>query len=113
MARVTLSAVKKSMNSKRLKFLKNATSAKEIRFGNDKEVLEFASRFYVYQNDVFHGNVPYLSEISYDDWYDMMIGWNYKIMMERLREDWKEGGDPRSKELIDTAMKLHKRYGRK
>lgn len=113
MARVTLSAVKKSMNSKRLRFLKEADSAKKVRFGNDKEVLEFASRHYTFQYNAIHGNFPSLSEVSYEDYYDVIAGRDYSDMMEILKTDWKEGGDPESKWLIDMARKLRKRYGRK
>ena len=111
MARVTLSAVKKSMNGKRLRFLKEADSAKKVRFGNDKEVLDFISRHYTDQYNAFHGNYPHLSEVSYEDYYDLIAGRDYKLMMERLMDDWKESRDSKTKELIDMARKLRKRYG--
>lgn len=113
MSRVTLSAVKKSMNTKRLKFLKEATSAKEVRFGNDKEVLEFVSRHYTNQYNAWNGNYPGLREITYEDEYDLIAGRDYSDMMEILKDDWDNARDPETKWLIEMARKLRKRYGRK
>lgn len=113
MAKVTLTEIRPKMESKRKKFLKEATGPKEIGFGNDLEVLDFATRNYVYGYNAWHGNYPKMSEISYWDYWTIFTDkYNYDIMMEDLREDYRNSKDVTAKNLISAATTLRRRYGR-
>lgn len=107
----TKSQIKKSMDAKRRKFLKEASTSKEVFFGNDALVLKFAVEHYYDQYKAWHGNYPNLREVSYDDYYDSFARKSdYDDMMDILKEDYSNSKSPTVKWLIDTAKELRKRY---
>lgn len=111
MTAYTKETVRKSMDAKRRMFLKDATAPKQIRFGEDKLALDFIVGYYYDQYKAWRGNYPKLSEVSYDDYYDMFVRkGDYEDMMDVLKEDYSNSKSESVKKLMATAKVLRNRY---
>lgn len=111
---VTKSSVRKSMDAKRKRFLKAAKTPSAIRFGNDRDALNFACWYYYHNYSAWMGNYIGLSDISYDEIYDLFTHKpDYEDMMGNLKEEYQDTKDAESKTLMELARLLRKRYGRK
>lgn len=114
MAVPTRSSIRKSMERKRAKFLKEAKTPCEVKFGNDRDALNFACWDYYYQYYAWHGNFLHLSEVTYDDFYGLFTTKiAYDDLMDSLKEDYSATKDKETKTLIDLARVLRRRYGGK
>lgn len=112
MGKIAISTVRNSMERKRRNYLAKAKTPKEVKFGQDLEVLTFAVNHYYDQYNAYHGNYPSLSETSYNDYHDMIAyKGDYDMMMEILLDDYDNAKAPETKALIQLARKLRKRYG--
>ena len=110
--RIAMSTVRNAMERKRKNYLAKAKTPKEVRFGQDLDVREFAISHYYEQYNAYHGNYPGLNEVSYNDYYDSLAYKdNYNDMMEVLLDDYRYSKSPESKALIQQARNLRKRYG--
>lgn len=109
----TKAQIKKSMDTKRRRFLKNATTPKQIMFGQDALALEFSVEYYYYMYKAWMHNYIGLSEVSYDEEYSLFTHKNdYDDMMDNLKEIYSDTKEESVKKLISLAKVLRKRYGK-
>ena len=114
---MTLQTIRNKMERSRKDTLKNATyyhSQKLIKFCNDSDAFNWACRYYRYNYEAFHGNMPSISLDYYADMFGIVTDKeNYRYALESLKEDSDSGWNTKENTyLIKMLMALRKRYVR-
>ena len=109
----TLTTIRSRMMKSRKYALENAIdwhNTRLMKFCKDDAAFNWACRYYRYQSDAFHGNVPDIDESSFKDMFWIVTDTeNFRYASSQLKEDLR-WGDKETKYLLDTLVALRKKY---